>query len=154
MKKNYKERNNVLVLLDSSDGYIIAGILNELKNELNCSFYGVVIKDRTDYDFWKKQNILKFEKLWYYPDYYNKKNDFDINFLNKIEKELEVNLWNFIFSERFFYKYNQYHKFTHKEILSNLQSTLKLFQTVLIESKPNFVSVSYTHLTLPTTPYV
>jgi capsule polysaccharide modification protein KpsS len=134
-----KEEKNILVLLDSSDGYIIAGILNELEKEFKCNFYGIVIKYKDDYDFWKSQKILKFKKLWYLPNSYNKKNGGDVSFLNKIEHELEINLWKFVYYERFFYKYNPYHKFPHNEILSILGNTIKLFQTAIKESNPNFV---------------
>ena len=44
-----------------------------------------------------------------------------IEYLEKIEKEYNINLWEIAYGERSFYKHNNYYKFSENEILLILE---------------------------------
>ncbi|MGI0056989.1 MAG: hypothetical protein ACREAK_06395, partial [Nitrosarchaeum sp.] len=86
-----------------------------------------------------------FQKVWYYRDYIKKiTNNPDIEYLKNFETKYKINLWQVAYSERFFFKYNQYYKFNYTEILSILENECKLFEEVLNEIQPDYLVIKLT----------
>jgi len=107
--------------------------------------YAIIDSDKEKTPFFKNQQLLRFQKVWYYRDYVDveKKEQPDINYLAEFEKKYGINLWTLAYGERFFYKYNERY-FSERELLSILEQECKLFEEVLDEIKPDFLVLSAT----------
>ena len=84
--------------------------------------------------------LIKFKKSWYLRDNVNLKDHTpDVEKLKFFENKFSIPLRKIIIGDRFFYKYNEYHKFTDKEIFSIIQQELEFYDKVLDEIKPDHV---------------
>jgi hypothetical protein len=63
----------------------------------------------------------------------------DLNYLIEFEKKYCMKLWMTVYSDRTFYKYNKYYKFSKNEIQSIIERECKLFEAVLDEVKPDYI---------------
>jgi len=110
-----------------------------MQKKYSADYYALIdVPDRSK-KFFEQQKLVNFEKIWFYHDNITRKNKIDIDYLEKFEEKYSINLWKYAINERLFYKYNQFHKFTKNEILSILEQECRLFETVLNESKPNYI---------------
>jgi len=107
------------------------------KNEYD--LYAIIdITNRTK-KFFQEQELVKFQKVWYYHDFLNKnKKDIDMSYLSEFEKKYDIDLWNLAINERIFYRFNRIYKFSREEILNILFQECKLFESILDEIKPDF----------------
>lgn len=139
-KISLQKKSTVLVWLDFGPySYINLGIISELSKLGKFDFIGIVTTEQ-DMSFLKKQNFVKFKKLFYYPETYIGKSDYDINNLKKIEEKFGLNLWLDIFSERSFYKYwTDFHKFTREEIFTIVEKSLLFFIDIIEEYNPKMI---------------
>jgi hypothetical protein len=136
-------KDKILFWLDME--WIRFGIAKFLQESYDCDLYAIMDTDKVATNFYKRQDIVKFQKVWYYRDYILKNNKkVDIEYLQKFEEKYKINLWQAAYSERFFYKYNQYHKFQYDEILSILEKECKFFESVLDEINPDFLVIKLT----------
>ncbi|MGH2612694.1 MAG: hypothetical protein ACRDFB_06540, partial [Rhabdochlamydiaceae bacterium] len=111
----------------------------------DCELYAIFDSDKISTNFFRKQKIVSFEKTWFYRDYVKNNNgNIDISFLQNFEKKYSINLWEVAYSERFFFNYNPYYKFSHNEIVSILEKECKLFESVLNEVKPDYLIIKLT----------
>src|SRR5690242_6155095 len=110
-------KDKILFWLDME--WIRFGITKFLQESYDCDLYAIMDTDKVATNFYKKQDIVKFQKVWYYRDYIIKNNKkADIEYLKNFEDKYDIKLWKLAYSERFFYKYNIYHKFKYDEILT------------------------------------
>ena len=118
-----------------------------LKKKHDCELYSIIdITNRTK-PFFEEQNLVNFKKKWFLHDYIKKSNSKpDIEYLSNFEKKHSINIWQLGFNERIFYKYNDFYKFTHDEILSILEQECKLYESILDEIQPDFLITSETAL--------
>ena len=94
-----EKKETILVWLDFGPySYINLGIIKELKELKEFDFIGIVTTHQ-DLSFFQKQKFISFKKLFYYPDCYIGKTDFNINKIKMIEESLDLDLWKDIFSE-------------------------------------------------------
>ena len=90
-------------------------------------------------NFYQNQNLVNFSKSWNYYDFVKMDNEIDYKYLKNFEQKWDINLWDIIYTERFFYPdFNQFHNFSKTEILSLIQHECKLFEHILEDSKPDF----------------
>jgi hypothetical protein len=127
----------ILVYFNPFATYLPIGTLFFLQKRLDLKIYAIVDSNEYAEEFFKKQKMIKFEKIWFYRDYLNKK-PHNIEILKKFETEYEINFWQIAFCERFFYKFNDYHKFNRNEILSILETDISLFDKIVKETLPDF----------------
>ena len=120
------------------------GIVKFLKEKHPCDLYAIIDINLKAKNFFLNQKFVKFKKVWYYRDQISKLDNYDMNYLISIEKKYKINLWNLAYTERYFYKYNQYYKFNRKQILSLLEQECKFFEKVLDEIKPQFLVIKVT----------
>ena len=115
------------------------GIGYYLQKKYEFDFYAIIdITDKTK-KFFEKQDLIKFQKVWYYFDNVSEKEkNPDLNYLQNIEKRYKINLWELAVNERIFYRFNNFYKFTDDEILAILTQECKLFESILDEVKPDF----------------
>jgi len=130
----------ILFWMDSNLLYF--GIAKFLKEKYDAQYFAITDYSEQLTSFFEKQDILKFEKVWSYRDnVYLKSNEPDIEYLERFEKNHSINLWKLAYSERIFYKYNKYHKFSNEEILEILEYECKFFEKILDEVKPDFLII-------------
>jgi len=131
---------NILFWMDSNLLYF--GITKYFQEKYDAKYFAIAdFSEQLDKSF-KKQNIIKFEKIWNYREKVllkNKKPDFE--YLEKFEKLTKIDLWRLAYSERIFYKYNKYHQFSEQEILEIFEQECKFFEKVLDEVKPKFLVI-------------
>lgn len=113
------------------------GIAKYIKENHDCEMYVIIDTNDKSKIFFKNQQIIKFDKVWYYRDSVKKLNSkIDLNYLEDFEKKYNLNLWLIAYSERSFWNYNKYHKFTHKEILTIFENEARFFKEILDEINP------------------
>lgn len=135
----------VLVWLDGPYGYLHYGIIRKLSTLDNYDFFGFVSYER-DLNFYNTQNLIKFKELHYYPKYYiNNSSKPDLEYLKKIENELNLNFWLIASAERTFLQERSFfHSFSSAEILSIMESLTKFFYSFLNQIKPDFILMQKT----------
>jgi hypothetical protein len=98
-----------------------------LQSRLDADFFGIVDINTKPKKFLQNQNLVNFEKLWFFHDNIKKNQKPDLDYLRTFEKKYGLNLWKYALNERFFYLHNRFYKFQKIEILSILVQEIKLF---------------------------
>jgi len=118
------------------------GIAKYLQDRSDFELYSIIESEDKAKKFFNNQQIVKFKKTWQYLDNVSKKNKKpDISFLKSFEEKYGINLWRIAYSERAFYQYNRFHKFTQNEILLIIEQEARFFESVLDEVNPKFLSL-------------
>jgi hypothetical protein len=118
------------------------GIAKSLIEKYDCDPYALIVASPKQKSFFDNQKLIKFQKSWNLRDYVNlKDHEPNIEKLEHFENKYSLQLKKIIYGERFFYKYNKYHKFLDKEIFSILQQELEFYEKVLDEIKPDYVII-------------
>ena len=122
------------------------GIAKFIQEKSDYDLYSIIDANYEDKQFFEKQQLVNFNKVWYYRDHVSvdKHRKPDMNYLKNIEKKYRINLWMIAYSERSFYKFNDYYKFSGDQILSILEQECRLFEKVLDEINPDFFLVGAT----------
>lgn len=116
------------------------GIAKSMQEKHDCNLFAIIDIGNEPKKFYSKQQIVKFQKTWFYHDHISPKNKKpDIEYLKQIEKKYNLDLWVLAYNERLFYEFNDYYKFSTDEILSILEQECKLFEEVIEISHPNFL---------------
>jgi len=116
------------------------GIANRLQNKIDADFYAIIDAEDKAKKFFLEQKFINFKKQWFFLDQIEpSKIYFEKDYLKNFEKKYQVNLWQIIFGDKYFYQYNQFHKFSHDEIMSILYQECKFFENMLEEIKPQFL---------------
>jgi hypothetical protein len=137
MEKTHK----CLVWLDNGPySYLNYAISVSLSKKGSYEFYGMSVTEK-DFAFFRKQSIINFKELFYYPEcYIQKKSPPDIDYLRNIEKNYGLNLWLDAYGERLFYQYRtEFYSFSREEILNIIESTIKFFIDFFERVKPDFI---------------
>ena len=101
------------------EGYIPFCIANFLKEKIHSKFFAIFDINYVTSNFFKSQKLINFEQSWFFRENISThKHPVDIEYLKQIEKKYQINLWQLAYSERRFYYYNEYKKFSYDEILS------------------------------------
>lgn len=135
-------KDKILCWLDNE--WIHFGIAKFIQDKYDCDMYAAIDIRYTSRKFYESQNIIKFNKTWYYRDHISTTKPYDLNYLKSFEEKYNINLWNIAFAERFFYKYNEFYKFTDDEILSLLETECKFFEEVLEKTRPDYLLIKMT----------
>ena len=75
----------------------------------------------------------------------------NIEYLKKFEEKYGINLWKLAINERIFYRFYNFHKFSENQILSIEEKSIKFFERVFEEIKPDYFITkqpSFHHLEL------
>ena len=129
------------------DGDIIHfGIAKYLQKNYDCKLYAIIDITNEPKPFFKNQNIVNFQKQWFYHDYLQNLKDPDISYLSNFEKKYDLNFSELMINDRLFFQYNDYYKFSDNEIFSILENECKLFEKILDEIEPNFLVIHETTL--------
>ena len=137
------EKDKILVYVHG--WFIHFGIAKALKEKHPCDIFAVIDFDDKAKKFFDIQNILDFEKFWHYKENaLITKQKPDMNYLKSFEKKYNINLWSIVYTDKTFYRYNEFYKFSQDEILSLLEQECKFFERILDESKPDFYLTYHT----------
>ncbi len=130
-------KTKIILWLDSE--LLTFSIAYYLKKMYDCELYAIIDITNGTKKFFETQNLVKFEKTWFYFDHVHPKNAKpDYEYLKNIEKKFELNLWTLGINERIFYQYNKFYKFSDNEILSILTQECQLFEKIIDEVNPDF----------------
>jgi len=121
------------------------GIAKSIQENYNCDLYALIDTNKQMKKFFEKQNLVSFSKVFFYRDHVKNLNqNIDKKYLSSFEKKYNINLWLIAYSDRTFYYYNQYHKFSFDEILLILEQECRLFEKIIDEVNPDFVIIKST----------
>ena len=111
-----------------------------LQKKIDADYYAIIDITNKPKKFFINQSLINFKKIWFYHDEindsYSKKPDID--FLKESEIKYGINLWNLALNERIFYRFYDFHKFTNEEILNIEEKSIRFFEKVLNEIKPDY----------------
>lgn len=134
-------KDKILLWLDDGFAYLFA-MTYYLQNKYDSDLFAVIDVPAGAKKFFEGQQLVRFQKIWYYNNDISKKPKPDLEYLKYIEEKYKINLWSIAYTERFFYnEYNKYYKFKRDEILSIIEIGCRLFEGVLDEIKPDFVLI-------------
>jgi hypothetical protein len=123
-------------------GFTDIGLIRSLQEKHDFDVYALIDTNKYMKKFFEKQNLVKFQKSWYYRDNMSKADKPpDLRYLSEFEKKYNINLWLIAYMDRNFYQYNEYYKFSRDEILSILEQDCKLFEQILNEILPDFAII-------------
>ena len=106
--------------------------------------FGIIDVPNKPKKFFSKQKLVNFKKIWFYFDYIEKHDvEPDMEYLSKFEKKYSIDLLKLGINERILYRYNDFYKFSTKEILLILEQECKLFESILDEINPDFVIIGW-----------
>ncbi len=110
-----------------------------LPKEHDCEMFAIIDSNIYLKKFFSSQKLSTFSKTYYYRDsVYEVKEDIDFEYLQEFENKYKINLWNIIYSDRYFFN-NPYYQYTSTEILSITEQASKFFEKILDEVKPDFL---------------
>jgi len=125
--------------------YGIAKKIKELYDFDSFAIFDVPYKQE---EFFRNENISGFQKKWFLHDRILQKKKPDVEYLKEFEKKYGINLWLIAYNERIFFRYYNYKDFSEDEVLLILEHECKLFEKILDEIKPDFLSIiTNTHQT-------
>jgi hypothetical protein len=133
-----KKKDKILFWIENFQ--IHFGISKALIEKYDCEPFALIVSSENQRKFFDNQNLVNFKKSWYLRDNVNLKNHApNIEKLKMFEKKYSISLRKIIYGERFFYKYNKYHKFTDEQIFSIIEQELEFYIKILDEVKPDYV---------------
>lgn len=136
--------DKILFWLDAD--LIHFGIAKYLQKNYECDLFAIIDITNKPKQFFEKQHIVNFQKVWYYHDYLQNLEQPNLPYLSTFEKKYGLNFWELLCNDRIFFQYNDYYKFDENEILSILEKECKLFELVLDEINPDFLIIHETAL--------
>ena len=126
----------ILLWIDNS--FLQFGIANKLQNK-EFELFGIFDINESMKEFFEKQKIVDFKKIWNFYECTPNLNP-NLEYLKKIEKKYDINLWSIAYTDRAFYsEYNLFHKFNSNEILSIIENEIRFFENIFNEIKPKFL---------------
>ena len=127
-------------LLFWTDAFLLHYCLaHTIQQKTNYEIYGIFDTPNRLKSFFDKQEFVNYKKSWFFHDHISKGNNPDLRYLKKCEEKYDLNLWQIAINERIFQDYNPFYRFSRNEILSILESEIKLFEEILDSVNPNFL---------------
>jgi hypothetical protein len=125
--------------------FIYFGIAKHFCQNYDCDAYAIIDVNEKAKTFFQKQKDVSFKKIWnYLDDVEIKKSLPDKKYLSEFEKKYGINLWNLVYGERSFHKFNEFYTFTDDEILNLIEQECRLYEEILNEVKPDFIIIKVT----------
>ena len=105
-------KKKILIWIDDSSflQFCFSSIIQQNSPD---QFFAIADVNNNSKTVLKTQNLLKFSKISFFRDNLNYNSFHDFNYLRNFEKKFRINLWAIIYSERLFFHYNNYYKFSH-----------------------------------------
>ena len=110
-----------------------------LQKMYDCEIYAIIDITSKPKKFFVDQNLVKFNKIWFYHDHVKNPHTPDLEYLSSFERKYNINIWKLAINERIFYRFYDFHKFSSDEILSIEEDVCKFFEEVLDEVQTNYL---------------
>jgi hypothetical protein len=138
------EKQKILFWIGSNLVYL--GIAKYLQEKNDFDIYAVIDYSHKAKKFFENQELVNFKKIWFYRDEIEGEQDveIDLKYLKKIEEKYKIKLWDLLLSERYFYSFNPYWKFTDNELLKILERECRFFESVLKSEKFDYMIMKVT----------
>lgn len=130
-------KDKILFWLDAVLTYFCLAYF--MQQKVDSDFFAIIDVFEKPKIFFQNQKLIKFQKTWYYHDYFQNINSPNLEYLSNFERKYDINLWQLVINERIFYRFNRIHKFSSNEILSILEQECRLFEKILDEINPEFL---------------
>ena len=114
-------------------------IAYHLQKMYDCELYAIFDITNKPKEFFINQNLVKFNRIWFYHDHIKKAHTPDLEYLSSFERKYNIDIWKLAINERIFYRFYDFHMFSSDEILSIEEDTCKFFEEVLDEVQPNYL---------------
>ena len=132
--------DKILVWIDPD--FLQFGIAKFLQKKIEADFYAIVDLNHHLEKSFKTQKIVNFKKIWYYWENFRKnKPNSNLKYLKDFDQIYDFKLWTLIYSERIFYKYNEFYKLSYDEILQIITNDCQFFEKILDEINPNYLVI-------------
>jgi len=133
------------ILFWISDGLIHFGIAKYFQEKFDSIMFSIIDCNHITKNFFSNQTLVKFQKVWFFSDFISdKRKDPDIEYLKTIEEKYNLNLWHIAYSDRAFYKFNDFYKFSYDEILYIMEQECRLYENILQETNPSYLLIEST----------
>ncbi len=110
-----------------------------MQKSQNYDFYAIVDVQENPREFFEKQTLVPFKKIWFYHDHINDESLKKNNIIQNFEKKYNIPAMSIAKNDRIFMeKFNVFHKFSEQEISHIVENECNLFETVLDEVNPDF----------------
>jgi len=117
---------------------------NYLQNILDLELFAIIDTNKGR-KFYDEQKIVKFKKKWFFRDHVLQKfTKPNLEYLSSFEKKYGINIWNLVYSDVIFNKFNNYHRFKENEILSAVEQMCKFYEMILSEVNPQYLVIKIT----------
>lgn len=137
------EKDKILVYVHG--WFIHFGIAKALQEKYPCDIFGIIDFDDKAKKFFDNQKIVDFTKYWHYKEHANVPDTKpDMEYLKEFESKYSIDIWSIVYTDKSFYKYNDYYQFSPDQILSLIEKECKFFEQILDESKPDFYLTYHT----------
>ena len=140
--RNLNQKKKIIFWLGNNP--LFFGIAKKIHDEGNHELYAIIDMPENAKKFFDTQNLLRFEDMWYIHDYATTNKKINNEYLENFEKKYKINLWSIIYSDRVFYKFNKYYKFSREEILIILENECRFFEKILDKINPDYVIMKMT----------
>jgi hypothetical protein len=135
-----EKKDKILFWIESFQTHF--GIAKSIVEKYDCDLYALIVCSPKQKEFFENQKFIKFKKSWFLRDHIHLKNHVsDKGKLQSFENKFSIRLKKIIYAERFFYKYNKYHKFSDEEIFSIIEQELEFYDQLLDQIKPDYVLI-------------
>ena len=109
--------------------FLFFGTAKVIQERLDCRLFSIIDADEKVTNFFEHQNIVNFEKSWYFMKETLEQKNPDMKYLKSFEDKYKINLWDIIYSDKYFYpEYNPHHNFAYGESLSLIEAECKFFE--------------------------
>ncbi|MGB6785768.1 MAG: hypothetical protein WBE60_07810 [Nitrosotalea sp.] len=138
-------RDKILFWID--EDFIHYGISKYLQDNYDCDLFSVVDLLDKPKKFFEKQQLVKFQKAWYYDEHLPSDNEKpDLAYLKSFEEKYGISLSRMIYLDRMFSLHNKFYKVKNDQILSLIERACRFCEDVLDELKPNFFITKMTNM--------
>ncbi len=86
-------------------------IAYHLQKTYDCELYAIIDVTNKPKKFFINQNLVKFNKIWFYHDHIKKIHAPDLEYLSSFERKYNIDIWKLAINERIFYRFYDFHKF-------------------------------------------
>tara|TARA_B100000378_G_C18037054_1_gene409365 strand:- start:237 stop:1751 length:1515 start_codon:yes stop_codon:yes gene_type:complete len=133
-------KDKILFWIDPD--FLQFGIAKFLQKKIEADFYAIVDLNHHLEKSFKTQKIVNFKQIWYYWENFRKnKPNPNLKYLKDFEQRYNLKLWTLIYSERIFYKYNEFNKLSSDEILQIITHDCQFFEKILDEINPSYLVI-------------
>jgi len=127
------------------DDILHFGIAKFFSNKPDFDLFAIYDITHKQKQFFSNQTLINFKQNLFFRDHIaNLPSKPDLQYLSNFERQTNINLWSLIYSERSFYRFNEFFNFKRSELLGITEQICKFTEKVLDEIDPDFLIIHMT----------